>query len=587
MTIKQRLYLLGAITLIGVATLLLIATHFAQNEQQLSIARNQITELNVELLMLRRNEKDFLLRQNDKYLDSFNGNAQDFIDIEQSLKQKLERFNFEVTTDLVDELEAYKRGFTSLVNNIITLGLTEKSGLLGEFNQALEKGLATASTEQIVAMMQFAEKVKMGQLDTSINQRLLSPGLIDAGQNVVTQSEKIGLAYNQGLKGNVRALSHSIEEQFGEYAAQVEAQITSYRDSVGAIKWGVTIAVIILVGFVIMLTLRSINKNMFELITTIGRITTTNNVSLRVNTTGKDELSTIGRDFNLLLEKLEALVSGSQQKAALLTGNTESMHGQLDGVISQFKVQSEHTTNMATSVHQMVATINEISESTAVAATGVQQAAENARTGRTVVETTISQIEGLSSTLNHSQESIASLNSNVDQIGGAVVIIQEIAEQTNLLALNAAIEAARAGEQGRGFAVVADEVRALASRTHQSTEEITNVVSAIQKQMSTVVKDIDQCTRQGSETKNSSQELDESLSKIITDMGSIQANSESIASAIEEQGIVMNQVSDSILQLNTISSSNMGAAESCLEEVDSVSAQANEMSKTVSAFKTA
>lgn len=587
MTIKQRLYLLGAITLIGVATLLLIATHFAQNEQQLSIARNQITELNVELLMLRRNEKDFLLRQNDKYLDSFNGNAQDFIDIEQSLKQKLERFNFEVTTDLVDELEAYKRGFTSLVNNIITLGLTEKSGLLGEFNQALEKGLATASTEQIVAMMQFAEKVKMGQLDTSINQRLLSPGLIDAGQNVVTQSEKIGLAYNQGLKGNVRALSHSIEEQFGEYAAQVEAQITSYRDSVGAIKWGVTIAVIILVGFVIMLTLRSINKNMFELITTIGRITTTNNVSLRVNTTGKDELSTIGRDFNLLLEKLEALVSGSQQKAALLTGNTQSMHGQLDGVISQFKVQSEHTTNMATSVHQMVATINEISESTAVAATGVQQAAENARTGRTVVETTISQIEGLSSTLNHSQESIASLNSNVDQIGGAVVIIQEIAEQTNLLALNAAIEAARAGEQGRGFAVVADEVRALASRTHQSTEEITNVVSAIQKQMSTVVKDIDQCTRQGSETKNSSQELDESLSKIITDMGSIQANSESIASAIEEQGIVMNQVSDSILQLNTISSSNMGAAESCLEEVDSVSAQANEMSKTVSAFKTA
>jgi methyl-accepting chemotaxis protein len=242
---------------------------------------------------------------------------------------------------------------------------------------------------------------------------------------------------------------------------------------------------------------------------------------------------------------------------------------------------------MATAVHQMVSTINEISESTTVAASGVSQAAQNARTGRTVVESTISQIESLSSTLNHSQESIASLNSNVDQIGGAVVIIQEIAEQTNLLALNAAIEAARAGEQGRGFAVVADEVRALASRTHQSTEEITNVVSAIQKQMSMVVHDIDECTTQGTETKNSSQELDESLSKIITDMGSIQANSESIASAIEEQGIVMNQVSESISQLNGISSSNMSAAENCMEEVDSVSTQATEMAETVSAFKTA
>jgi methyl-accepting chemotaxis protein len=211
----------------------------------------------------------------------------------------------------------------------------------------------------------------------------------------------------------------------------------------------------------------------------------------------------------------------------------------------------------------MVSTISEISESTAVAAEGVNQAANNAKAGRDVVSSTVDNINSLSGTLANSQASISSLNQHVDQIGGAVVMIQEIAEQTNLLALNAAIEAARAGEQGRGFAVVADEVRALASRTHQSTEEITLVVSAIQAQMSTVVSDIETCNSQGDQTKQYSQTLDDSFTQIISDMDSIQSNSERIASAIEEQGIVMNQVSESITELQSISDNNIHSAKQC------------------------
>jgi methyl-accepting chemotaxis protein len=234
----------------------------------------------------------------------------------------------------------------------------------------------------------------------------------------------------------------------------------------------------------------------------------------------------------------------------------------------------------------MVSTINEISESTAVAVEGVQQASVNAQTGRKVVETTVENIDQLTTILGSSQESIGSLNNHVDKIGDAVNIIQEIAEQTNLLALNAAIEAARAGEQGRGFAVVADEVRALASRTHQSTEEITKVVTAIQSQMSEVVTNIDQCNDQGTQTLEASQTLDSSLTQILDDMTNIQANSERIASAIEEQGIVMNQVSESITELNSISEGNMQSAQQCLNEVDRVSAQATDMDSAVAEFKT-
>ncbi|WP_436405119.1 methyl-accepting chemotaxis protein [Vibrio campbellii] len=210
----------------------------------------------------------------------------------------------------------------------------------------------------------------------------------------------------------------------------------------------------------------------------------------------------------------------------------------------------------------------------------------NAEQGRSVVETTVTNVGQLTGILSNSQQSIGSLNEHVAKIGGAVNIIQDIAEQTNLLALNAAIEAARAGEQGRGFAVVADEVRALASRTHQSTEEITRVVSDIQSQMSMVVSDIDQCNDQGQQTLQASEKLDSSLQQIIADMHSIQGNSERIASAIEEQGIVMNQVSDSITELNVISENNMQSAQECLHEVDSVSAQAHDMDDAVAEFKT-
>jgi methyl-accepting chemotaxis protein len=345
------------------------------------------------------------------------------------------------------------------------------------------------------------------------------------------------------------------------------------------------LVVLIIFGFIFQIS-RSINQQVASLRVAIQEIASTNNVSLRANLTRNDELSEIGNYFNMLLDKFEGLISGTQSKSSALSGSTSNMHGELQNVMEQFHVQANHTSMMATSVQEMVSTINEISESTAVAVEGVQQASVNAQNGRKVVETTVNNIDQLSSILGSSQESINSLNNHVDKIGDAVNIIQEIAEQTNLLALNAAIEAARAGEQGRGFAVVADEVRALASRTHQSTEEITKVVTAIQSQMSEVVTNIDQCNDQGAQTLEASQTLDSSLSQIIDDMTNIQANSERIASAIEEQGIVMNQVSDSITELNTISEGNMGSAQQCLNEVDDISVQATDMDSAVAEFKT-
>ncbi|MCG6410777.1 methyl-accepting chemotaxis protein [Vibrio fluvialis] len=585
MNIKQKLYLLGFIAVMGIISLVITTTHFARQTNELSSAIGLVEKLEIRLLNLRRNEKDFLLRKDAKYLDTFKQNSELFLSMESQLSTILTNHNLASSAALKADLLKYKQGFEQLVGAYQVLGLSDGDALLAKYHALLAQAKNGSDAETLLALANFDEAVKAGKM---LDMPVLSqyPALVQAARGVIEQEKLIGLAYNEGYLGNTRSLSHNVEEQFKTFSETLTAEVSKMRSELDVIKQIVTvIVVIVILGFIWQIS-RSINLQVQRLLQVMQNIASTNNVGLRTDLQGRDELTSIGTYFNQLLDKFEHLISGSQAKSHQLTSSTTSMHNELEEVINQFHVQADHTTMMATSVQEMVATIGEISESTNVAVEGVQQAVRNAENGRSVVESTLKNIDQLSTTLQSSQQSIASLNGHVEKIGGAVTIIQSIAEQTNLLALNAAIEAARAGEQGRGFAVVADEVRSLATRTHQSTEEITKVVSAIQAQMSLVISDIDQCNSQGQETLHASHQLDESLRQIITDMSTIQANSERIASAIEEQGIVMNQVSGSIAELNTISENNMHSAQEVLSEVDSVSQQARQMDEAVSEFQT-
>ncbi len=585
MNIKQKLYLLGFIAVMGIISLVITTTHFARQTNELSSAISLVEKLEIRLLNLRRNEKDFLLRKDAKYLDTFKQNSELFLSMESQLSTILTNHNLASSAALKADLLKYKQGFEQLVGAYQVLGLSDGDALLAKYHALLAQAENGSDAETLLALANFDEAVKAGKM---LDMPVLSQysALVQAARGVIEQEKLIGLAYNEGYLGNTRSLSHNVEEQFKTFSETLTAEVSKMRSELEVIKQIVTvIVVIVILGFIWQIS-RSINLQVQRLLQVMQNIASTNNVGLRTDLQGRDELTSIGTYFNQLLDKFEHLISGSQAKSHQLTSSTTSMHNELEEVINQFHVQADHTTMMATSVQEMVATIGEISESTNVAAEGVQQAVRNAENGRSVVESTLKNIDQLSSTLQSSQQSIASLNDHVEKIGGAVTIIQSIAEQTNLLALNAAIEAARAGEQGRGFAVVADEVRSLATRTHQSTEEITKVVSAIQAQMSLVISDIDQCNSQGQETLHASHQLDESLRQIISDMSTIQANSERIASAIEEQGIVMNQVSGSIAELNTISENNMHSAQEVLSEVDSVSQQARQMDEAVSEFQT-
>ncbi|MFM2666553.1 methyl-accepting chemotaxis protein [Vibrio mediterranei] len=580
MKIKHQLLLLGSISVLAIASMLMSSSYFAKTTDNLTNALTKLSQLEVTLLNLRRNEKDFLLRKDEKYLAKFRVNAEHFRNQQNELQLTLANAGVSLPNQLSAELAAYEQAFTKLVNGYVVLGLNLSQGLSKQFLEVFHQELERNVTREL---LQYHDDVMFGNVATV--KPTNNPSLNTVGQNVLKQREVIGFAYDQGLLGLTRSNSHKIETDFEDFNAQLNRVLYDKIQTIMTAKWTISVLLLVVIAALITYIVRAINLNVNRLQSTISDIAEHNDLTKRVSVKGNDEIASIGKAVNSLLDNFASLVGNTQRQSSELRSSSTNMEDELENVIHQFHSQSDHTNSMATAVQQMVTTIDEIAQTTHNAADVVNKAADNSQNSRAFVENTVGNIESLSSVLAESNNEIRSLNEHVGKIGGAVHIIQDIAEQTNLLALNAAIEAARAGEQGRGFAVVADEVRALASRTHQSTEEITNLVSAIQAQMTTVVTDIEQCNAQGAETLSASAKLDSALQQISEDMAEIQTNSDQIAAAIEEQGIVMGQVGESITELNEISNDNMSNARNCLDEVKNVSSQTTKMDSAISIFK--
>ncbi len=269
----------------------------------------------------------------------------------------------------------------------------------------------------------------------------------------------------------------------------------------------------------------------------------------RLPTKGQDEVTNIAQSFNTFIGQIHKVVSESKTASELLAQLTREIATVSSETHRLTNDQLQQTDLAATSSNEMSQTIHEVAGNAERAAAAAREADDNARRGMKTMQTMQQSIGSLAADIQSSCEVIQGLQSETDAIGSVLDVIHSIAEQTNLLALNAAIEAARAGEQGRGFAVVADEVRTLASRTQESTEEINKMISRLQDQAASAVHSMEENVKNSESTSVTSQQALDAISTISTAVSTITKMNLSIASAVEEQSAAANEISGNVVRI--------------------------------------
>jgi len=305
----------------------------------------------------------------------------------------------------------------------------------------------------------------------------------------------------------------------------------------------------------------------------------------RLEIASQDELGELALWFNRFMDKLHALVSQVAGSAERVASASEEMSANAASTAHSAETQKDQVRHVATAMQQMSATVHEVSENSNRAAESARQAADTACQGGGIVEDSVTRMRAIAESVRQTAQKVQGLGQRSDQIGKIIGVIDDIADQTNLLALNAAIEAARAGEQGRGFAVVADEVRKLAERTTQATKEIAEMIQQVQAETHRAVATMQAGTRQVEEGVEITGRAGESLRRIIEQAEQVGEIISHIATAATEQSAATSQVSNNVDRINQLVAESAEGAQQAAQACEDLSRLAFDLQSVVARFR--
>ena len=578
-----------AVAAIGIAALHAVGQRFD--------GLRELGQFNTDLLHLRQHEQAFALRSDIKEAEALRSGLQNLAERARSLpalaaaEADLAAYGqaFEAFVEAVQAkelaLDMASWSVSSVANNLDVLqaGLTDDATYTLKQSQGQQGGEFLEQAGQVAQvsrlMLQAMDQARV-RLDKSrkgeegeqgrIAQTLeaaqlveqLKAAVTDAGYqsvlgevagHIASFSDKLNeytdlLGKEQGIKAQLQASAEQVTGRVDQaYAVDQQAmQAELARNSVAiGLATGLALLVGILAAWLIT---RAVVGPLKRVIGRAQRIAA-GELSLEHEAPRTDEVGQLMQAMQQMAAGLSGVVSGLQQGIEQLAGSAQALSAVTEQTNREVGSQKEETEQVATAMQQMTATVHDVARNAEEAAQAAQAADDKVDAGQRVVRESMQRIEQLATAADTASAGIDSLSAEIHTIGDVLEVIKSVAEQTNLLALNAAIEAARAGEQGRGFAVVADEVRALARRTRQSTEEIERLVASLRGNAQQSVAQIRGSTELVRLAGADALQTESALGSIAVAVSLIQQMNQQIAAAAEQQSSVAEEISRSVTQI--------------------------------------
>lgn len=618
MTIKFKLLLISGG--IAVAMLLSIASMYwsVNTINSLTETQNINHQLLSNMLMLRRNEKDFLLRNDLKYLDKYNKN---FIIMQENISQLSVLLNSNnITIDNYDSLSTilntYRSRFHQLVDLSKQIGLNPKSGQRGSLRASVHKAesifkemsnykllkdmLMLRRNEKDFLMRKnakyidkfnnnfqiFITDINDSDIDDTDKDTLLKH--VGSYKKDFLQlsvlTEKKGFGPKLGVLGEMRHTIHQSEELLKQMSSQIEETIQSTSDSIQTMNLIISLVIALVIISFTLFSAQTIIRSLAGFLETLKEVSHTGNLALRVDVQGNDEISEVGVTLNKMLSEFQGIVQRLQIASADLSEYSQQFMSIRTNTFNNVEKQQLETEQVSIAMTELSTSARNIAQNTTLTAEASKQANTISNEGKNIVDSSIHSTQSLESVINNASHVIQQLGEDSNSIGGILEVIRGIAEQTNLLALNAAIEAARAGEQGRGFAVVADEVRTLAQKTQDSISEIEAMISSLQNGSNMAIEAITQGKDGVTSNVKQISKAGDSLVTIVTELNSINQMSQENVVATEAQSAVAEDVNKSVLAIKELGSLMVENIEQLKQSGDKISTLSTDMEEMVKRF---